>query len=160
MRRISASALYIGLLAIAGWDDPLPDWQRARPPLRSWPCDGLDHLRTKGLALLVLGMAVTLIFYELANHFPAWTGGADGLQGISVKPIFGLFEFDMYGKVGFAYAGLVLLACLLGVRHLVLSPSGDRWWVFARIRADERIAFRSSKESSSSSPSPRDRRSG
>jgi branched-chain amino acid transport system permease protein len=81
-------------------------------------------LRTKGLALLVLGMAVTLIFYELANHFPAWTGGADGLQGISVKPIFGLFEFDMYGKVGFAYAGLVLLACLLCVRHLVLSPFG------------------------------------
>jgi len=114
-----------GLLAIAGWDGPFTGLAAgAAAAAIVGLVMGSIILRTKGLALLVLGMAVTLIFYELANHFPAWTGGADGLQGISVKPIFGLFEFDMYGKVGFAYAGLVLLACLLGVRHLVLSPFG------------------------------------
>jgi branched-chain amino acid transport system permease protein len=114
-----------GMLAIAGWDGPFTGLAAgAVAAAIVGLVMGSVILRTKGLALLVLGMAVTLIFYELANHFPAWTGGADGLQGISVKPIFGLFEFDMYGKVGFAYAGLVLLACLLCVRHLVLSPFG------------------------------------
>jgi branched-chain amino acid transport system permease protein len=114
-----------GLLAVAGWNEPLTGLAAgAVVAALVGLVMGSVILRTKGLALLVLGMAVTLIFYELANHFPAWTGGADGLQGISVKPIFGLFEFDMYGKVGFAYAGLVLLACLLCVRHLVLSPFG------------------------------------
>jgi branched-chain amino acid transport system permease protein len=114
-----------GMLAVAGWDGPFTGLAAgAITAAVVGLVMGLVILRTKGLALLMLGMAVTLIFYELANHFPAWTGGADGLQGISVKPIFGLFEFDMYGKVGFVYAGLVLLACLLFVRHLVLSPFG------------------------------------
>jgi branched-chain amino acid transport system permease protein len=114
-----------GMLAIAGWDGPFTGLAvGALAAAAVGLVMGSIILRTKGLALLVLGMAVTLIFYELANHFPAWTGGADGLQGISVKPIFGWFEFDMYGKVGFVYAGMVLFACLLGVRHLVLSPFG------------------------------------
>jgi branched-chain amino acid transport system permease protein len=114
-----------GMLAVAGWDGPFTGLAAgAMTAAVVGLVMGLVILRTKGLALLMLGMAVTLIFYELANHFPAWTGGADGLQGISVKPIFGLFEFDMYGKVGFVYAALVLLACLLFVRHLVLSPFG------------------------------------
>jgi branched-chain amino acid transport system permease protein len=114
-----------GLLAIAGWNGPFTGLAGgAAAGAIVGLVMGSIILRTKGLALLMLGMAVTLIFYELANHFPAWTGGADGLQGITIKPIFGLFEFDMYGKVGFAYAGLVLLACLLFVRHLVLSPFG------------------------------------
>jgi branched-chain amino acid transport system permease protein len=115
-----------GMLAIAGWNGPLIGLAAgAFVAAIVGLVMGSIILRTKGLALLVLGMAVTLIFYELANHFPAWTGGADGLQGISIKPIFGLFEFDMYGKVGFVYAGLVLLVCLLCVRHLVLSPFGQ-----------------------------------
>jgi branched-chain amino acid transport system permease protein len=114
-----------GMLAVAGWDGPFTGLAGgAITAAAVGLVMGSIILRTKGLALLMLGMAVTLIFYELANHFPAWTGGADGLQGISVKPIFGVFEFDMYGKVGFAYAGLVLLACLVFVRHLVLSPFG------------------------------------
>jgi branched-chain amino acid transport system permease protein len=114
-----------GMLAVAGWDGPFTGLAAgAITAAVVGFVMGVVILRTKGLALWMLGMAVTLIFYELANHFPAWTGGADGLQGISIKPIFGLFEFDMYGKVGFAYAALVLLACLLFVRHLVLSPFG------------------------------------
>lgn len=114
-----------GLLAIAGWNGPFTGLAGgATAAAVVGLVMGSIILRTKGLALLMLGMAVTLIFYELANHFPAWTGGADGLQGITIRPIFGLFEFDIYGKVGFAYAGLVLLACLICVRHLVLSPFG------------------------------------
>jgi branched-chain amino acid transport system permease protein len=114
-----------GMLAVAGWDGPFTGLAGgAITAAAVGLVMGSIILRTKGLALLMLGMAVTLIFHELANHFPAWTGGADGLQGISVKPVFGVFEFDMYGEVGFAYAGLVLLACLLFVRHLVLSPFG------------------------------------
>ncbi len=114
-----------GLLAIAGWNGPFTGLAGgAAAAAFVGLVMGSIILRTKGLALLMLGMAVTLIFYELANHFAGWTGGADGLQGITVKPIFGRFEFDMYGQVGFAYAGLVLFVCLLFVRHLVRSPFG------------------------------------
>jgi branched-chain amino acid transport system permease protein len=114
-----------GMLAVAGWNEPFTGLVAgAIVAAIVGLVMGAIILRTRGLALLMLGMAVTLIFYELANHFPAWTGGADGLQGISVKPIFGVFEFDMYGRVGFVYAGAVLFVCLLCVRHLVLSPFG------------------------------------
>ena len=114
-----------GLLAVAGWNEPFTGLAAgAAAAGLVGLVMGFIILRTKGLALLMLGMAVTLIFYELANHFADWTGGADGLQGITVKPIFGLFEFDMYGRAGFVYAGAVLLVCLLFVRHLVRSPFG------------------------------------
>jgi branched-chain amino acid transport system permease protein len=114
-----------GLLAIAGWSGPFTGLVAgAAVAALVGLVMGAIILRTKGLALLMLGMAVTLIFYELANHFPGWTGGADGLQGITVQPVFGIFEFDMYGKVGFAYAGVALFVCLLFARHLVRSPFG------------------------------------
>ncbi len=114
-----------GLLAVAGWSGPFTGLAAgAAAAAVVGLAMGAIILRTKGLALLMLGMAVTLIFYELANHFPGWTGGADGLQGITVQPILGMFEFDMYGRVGFAYAALVLFVCLLFARHLVRSPFG------------------------------------
>jgi branched-chain amino acid transport system permease protein len=114
-----------GLLAVAGWNGPFTGLVAGAAAAGVVGLVmGFIILRTKGLALLMLGMAVTLIFYELANHFGGWTGGADGLQGITVKPIFGLFEFDMYGRVGFVYSGAVLFVCLLFIRHLVRSPFG------------------------------------
>ena len=35
------------------------------------------------------------------ERFSNITGGTDGLQGIEMQPILGLFAFDMFGKTGF-----------------------------------------------------------
>src|SRR5919206_2588857 len=59
---------------------------------------GAVILRTKALTLLMLTLAITSILLEIANKATDLTGGADGLGGITVAPIFGLFRFDLYGK--------------------------------------------------------------
>jgi branched-chain amino acid transport system permease protein len=102
-----------GILAHAGWSEPFSGF-----------LTGAVILRTRGLALLMLGMAVTLILHEAANHFSAFTGGADGLQGIVIDPIFGRFDFDLYGKTGFVYAVLALFVIWLLARQLVHAPFG------------------------------------
>jgi branched-chain amino acid transport system permease protein len=118
-------AYVAGMVALAGWSDPFIGLiAGSAAAMLVGFFMGAIILRTTGLALLMLGMAVTLIFSELANHFTSWTGGADGLQGIVIAPIFGQFDFDMYGKVGFVYATIAAFVCLFLVRHLVLSPFG------------------------------------
>jgi branched-chain amino acid transport system permease protein len=51
-------------------------------------------------------------------------GGTDGLQGIDIQPIFGVFAFDMFGKTGFFYSLAVLFLLFLFARRVVHSPFG------------------------------------
>ncbi len=85
---------------------------------------GIVILRTRGLALLMLTLAITSLCFEVANKATSWTGGADGLGGFSVQPIVGLFKFDMFGKTAYLYCLVVLFACWWLVRRLVYSPFG------------------------------------
>ena len=52
------------------------------------------------------------------------TGGADGLQGIEMQPILGLFAFDMFGQTAFFYTLIVLFVLFLLARRIVNSPFG------------------------------------
>jgi branched-chain amino acid transport system permease protein len=61
---------------------------------------------------------------EIANQIPDLTGGADGLQGVRIGPILGVFEFDIFGHVGYAYCLAVLFALFLLARRIVHSPFG------------------------------------
>jgi branched-chain amino acid transport system permease protein len=45
-------------------------------------------------------LGVALVLRELANRYSEITGGADGLQGIAMSPVLGLFRFDLYGHTG------------------------------------------------------------
>ena len=85
---------------------------------------GAVILRTSGLALLMLGMAVSLMLGEAANQLPGLTGGADGLQGIEMAPVLGLFAFDLYGRTAYLYSLAVLFAATLAVRAVVNAPFG------------------------------------
>ncbi len=85
---------------------------------------GIVILRTRGLALLMLTLAITSLCLEIANKATGWTGGADGLGGITMQPILGLFKFDMFGKTAYLYCLVVLFACWWLVRRLVYSPFG------------------------------------
>lgn len=85
---------------------------------------GLVILRTRGLALLMLTLAITFLCHEVANSATKWTGGADGLGGFTIAPILGLFKFDMFGKTAYLYCLAVLFAVWWLVRRIVYSPFG------------------------------------
>jgi branched-chain amino acid transport system permease protein len=85
---------------------------------------GMMLLRTHGLTLLVMTIAVAQVCQEIANKARPVTGGADGLSGISVGPLLGRFEFDLIGQTAYWYALAVLACVLLFLRMLVASPLG------------------------------------
>ncbi len=85
---------------------------------------GAVILRTRGLTLLMLTLAITSLCLEVANKATAITGGADGLSGVIVAPIFGRFDFDLYGKTAYWYSFGALLTGWWIVRRLVYSPFG------------------------------------
>ncbi|WP_420177421.1 branched-chain amino acid ABC transporter permease [Kerstersia gyiorum] len=81
-------------------------------------------MRGTDLSRLMVTIGVTLILYELANQMAWLTGGADGLQGIFMGPLFGAIEFDFYGQTAAWYSITVLLLMLTFMRVLVNSPFG------------------------------------
>jgi branched-chain amino acid transport system permease protein len=81
-------------------------------------------LRGSDLTRLMVTLGVASLLYELANKLDAWTGGADGLQGVIMGPLLGRFDFDLQGRVAYAYTLLVLLLALFVCRRLVHSPFG------------------------------------
>lgn len=85
---------------------------------------GLVILRTQGLTLLMLSLAVTALLAEVANKASFITGGADGLQGVAIQPILGVFSFDLYSRTAYIYCLLVLFLGWLFVRRLVHSSFG------------------------------------
>jgi branched-chain amino acid transport system permease protein len=85
---------------------------------------GAVILRTKALTLLMLTLAITAILLEIANKMSSLTGGADGLSGVVVDPIFGLFRFDIFGRTAFLYCLALLALGWFVVRRIVYSPYG------------------------------------
>jgi branched-chain amino acid transport system permease protein len=85
---------------------------------------GAVILRTHGLALLMLTLAINSIVFEVANKWTDVTGGADGLHSVPIQPILGMFRFDMFGKTAFLYCLIVLAFGWLLVRTIVHSPFG------------------------------------
>ena len=85
---------------------------------------GLVILRTHGLTQLMLTLAFATLLAEAANKASFLTGGNDGLQGIEIDPVLGLFRFDMFGRAGYIYCLIVLFCCWLFLRLLLASPFG------------------------------------
>ena len=81
-------------------------------------------IRGVDLTRLMVTLGIALLLEALAERYSNITGGTDGLQGIEMAPIFGLFAFDMFGKVGFFYSLAVLFVLFLLARRIVHSPFG------------------------------------
>jgi branched-chain amino acid transport system permease protein len=81
-------------------------------------------LRGSDLTRLMVTLGVALLLRELANRYGWLTGGADGLQGVTIKPLLGIFPFDMFGHTGYSYCLIVLFILFLIARRLVNSPFG------------------------------------
>jgi branched-chain amino acid transport system permease protein len=114
-----------GMLAANGWGEPISGLLMAAlvAALVGF-ASGAVILRTTGLTLLMQTLVVAAMLYEIANKAHAWTGGADGLQGMVVSPVFGVFKFDMFGRVAYLYCLAVAFICWLILRTIVHSAFG------------------------------------
>jgi branched-chain amino acid transport system permease protein len=81
-------------------------------------------LRGSDLTRLMVTLGVALVLRELANRYSEITGGADGLQGITMAPVLGMFRFDLYGHTAYVYSLVVLFLMFVVARRIVNSPFG------------------------------------
>jgi len=80
--------------------------------------------RFRHLALIMITLGLGLLLHEAANSASWLTGGADGLQGVKIWPIFDRFKFDLYGYTAYSYSLIVLFIVFLVSRRLIHSPFG------------------------------------
>ncbi len=81
-------------------------------------------LRGTDLTRLMVTLAVALLMGEAANKMQWLTGGSDGLQGIVVPPVLGLFDFDLRGRTAYGLSLATLFVLFLVARRLMASPFG------------------------------------
>ena len=81
-------------------------------------------LRGSDLTRLMVTLGVALVLREVANKLDWLTGGTDGLQGVVMAPVLGVFEFDIAGHVAYAYCLAVLFVLFLLARRVTASPFG------------------------------------
>lgn len=114
-----------GLITKAGWGEPLTGLliAGAFAALVGWIMSFII-VRVRHLALLMITLGLGLLTAELANSLRWLTGGTDGLQGVDVWPIFGRYDFDLWGYTAYAYALVVLFLGVLLARRLVNSSFG------------------------------------
>ena len=114
-----------GLLASHGWGEPLSGLV-AGGALAALVGFAASFLVVRGndLARLMVTLGIGLMMGEAANKASSITGGVDGLSGVEMGKILGLFRFDLAGRVGFVYSVIVLFICFAILRRVVNSPFG------------------------------------
>jgi len=114
-----------GLLAAHGWGEPFSGLAVAgmAGALVGFATSILV-VRGSDLARLMVTMGIGLMLFEVANQVPSVTGGADGLSGVTMGKLFGLFAFDLTGTTAYAYSLGVLFVLFAIARRIVNSPFG------------------------------------
>jgi len=114
-----------GLLAQAGWGEPVSGLLAggAVAGVLGFATSFLV-LRGSDLTRLMVTLGIAMMLFEAANKLAWLTGGADGLYGVTMWPLLGLFDFDIYGRTAFWYALAVLFLLFLAARRLVHAPFG------------------------------------
>ena len=114
-----------GLISKWGWGEPLSGLLIA-----AFAAGLLGYLtsfivvRVSHLALIMITLGLCLLLHEAANRAGWLTGGDDGLQGVSIWPLFGRFEWDLYGYTAYGYSLAVLFLVFLIARRIIHSPFG------------------------------------
>lgn len=114
-----------GLLAAHGWQEPLSGLVAAGAIAGVLGlATSFVVVRLHGVALLMVTMGIALVLHEIAQKARDLTGGDDGLQGIKIDPLLGLFRFDLFGRTAFCYTLVIVFVCFLLARRIVHSPFG------------------------------------
>lgn len=100
---------------------------------------GLLAIRTRGIYFSMVTLALGQIVYYAFYKAERWTGGENGLRGVSVEAIdFGLFKVDLLNPVAKYYFMLVFVALALWfVSRVLASPFGA---VIETVRENEKRA--------------------
>ena len=114
-----------GLLAVHGWGEPISGLFVAgvAGAIVGFATSFLV-VRGSDLARLMVTLGIGLMLFEVANQIPSITGGADGLSGVTMGKIFGVFAFDMTGTTAYVYSLVVLFVLFVVMRRIVNSPFG------------------------------------
>ena len=123
-----AGAYTVGMLAFHGiWNEPITGLIAAAVVAGVVGfASGIVLLRTTGLTLLMLTLCTMALLEEAANIGAEFTGGFDGLPGMVIRPLFGMFEFNpLIPRTQYLYALGVLFVCFVFARTLAYSPFGQ-----------------------------------
>ena len=114
-----------GLLAVHGWHEPLSGLAAAAVVAGVAGC-AVSFLVVRGgdLTRLMVTLGIGLMLWEAANKAHSITGGVDGLSGVTIDPILGLFRFDIGGRTAYLYALAVVFVVFVLIRRVVNSPFG------------------------------------
>ncbi|HEX7810943.1 MAG TPA: branched-chain amino acid ABC transporter permease [Burkholderiales bacterium] len=114
-----------GLLAVHGWGEPLSGLliAGAVAALAGWMCSFLI-VRGSDLTRLMVTLGIGLLLFEAANKAAFVTGGVDGLSGVTMWKLLGMFGFDLSGRVAYVYSLAVLFLLFVLMRRLAHSPFG------------------------------------
>ena len=81
-------------------------------------------LRLSGLPFIMVTLGIGAVLYEAANKAVWLTGGDNGLPGVTLDPLLGVFRWSVLGQTGYLYALGWLFALFCLARRLVASPFG------------------------------------
>ena len=114
-----------GLIALNGWREPITG------ALIGAAAGGITALitgalvlRLRDLYLIMVTLALGAIAYEAANKATWLTRGDDGLVGIDLSPLFGVFEWSFYSTTSYLYALVWVFIAFALARRLVAAPFG------------------------------------
>jgi branched-chain amino acid transport system permease protein len=114
-----------GLLAKYGWGEPLSGLLLATAVATlAGLLTSFLVVRGQDLARLMVTLGIGLMLYETANQASSITGGVDGLSGVEMGKLFGVFSFGLDGRTAYVYCLVVLFGVFLFARTLVRSPFG------------------------------------
>ena len=114
-----------GLMASHGWHDPLLGLLVAgfTAGIAGYLSSFLLS-RGSDLTRLMITLGIGLLLFEVANSATKYTGGVDGLQGVEIGKVFGVFAFDLYGKMAYLYVLCVAFLLFVFTRSMMHSPYG------------------------------------
>lgn len=114
-----------GLLAARGWGEPFSGLL-AGGAIAAAVGFAVSFLVVRGedLARLMVTLGIGLLLFEAANKAAFLTGGVDGLSGVVMDKIFGVFAFDIGGKTAYLYSLAILFVLFVFLKRLTSSPFG------------------------------------
>jgi branched-chain amino acid transport system permease protein len=114
-----------GLLAVHGWHEPISGLLIAAlvAAVAGYLVSFLV-VRGGDLTRLMVTLGIALMLWEAANKASSITGGVDGLGGVTIGKILGVWGFDIGGRTAYVYALVVVFGVFVLLRRLVNSPFG------------------------------------